>query len=129
MRKILIHLLMFLMLMPGLACGPFMHAGTAHGQTMAMKDCHEMGMEKAQKIPDSGRLFFKYCMKADLHSAHHAGVKAPDLDGKILFDVPAVTINTSFVPLDAQSIRGPPPDWPVFSQIHPSILTTQRLRI
>ncbi len=134
MRKFLISLLMLLMLMPGLACGPFMSTGKAHAaQPMqGMEDCHGMGMDKSQKAPDhEGKVFFKDCMKNDLSGVDHTILKIPDLNGKILFTAwIAIIPDFGFAPPNAQTIRGPPPDWPAFSRTHPSILlTTQRLRI
>ncbi len=132
MRKFLISLLMLLMLMPGLACGPFMNAGKAYAaQSMqGMKDCPGMG--GSQKAPDhEGKVFFKDCMKNDISGVDHTVLKTPDLNGKTLFTAWIATIpDFSFAPPNAQTIRGPPPDWPTFSLTQPSILlTTQRLRI
>ena len=134
MRKFLILLLMLLMLMPGLACGPFMNAGKAQAaqQMQGMEDCHGVGVDKSPKTPDhEGKVFFKDCMKNDLSGVDHTVLKTPDLGGKALFTAwVAITPEFGFTPPNAQAIRGPPPDWPVFSQTQPSILlTTQRLRI
>ncbi len=132
MRKSLISLLMLLMLMPGLACGPFMDAGKAHAaQPMqGMENCP--GMDGSQKTPDhEGKVFFKDCMKNDLSGVDHTVLKTPDLGDKVLVAIETATIpDFGFAPPNAQTIRGPPPDWPAFSQIQPSILlTTRRLRI
>lgn len=132
MRKLLIHLLMLVMLTPGLVCGPFMGMDKAQAaQSMqGMEDCPGMGLADQEQAPDSDHVFFKDCSKTDLFSACHAALEKPDLDGKVFFVawadiVPAYV----FTPADFHAIRGPPPDWPDFSQTQPSILlTTQRFR-
>lgn len=136
MKKLLVHLLMLTMLMPGLTCGPFMAAGKAHAATVqmpGMPDCHGMAMGKeanSKKSADgSGTMLFKDCTKVDLFSADHAVLKKPDT-GKAFFIAWADTApRYAFTPADFHAIRGPPPDWPGFSQTRPSILlTTQRFR-
>lgn len=129
MRKLLIHLLMLVMLTPGLVCGPFM--GMDKAQAMqGMEDCPGMGLADQEQAPDSDHIFFKDCSKTDLFSAGHASLEKPDLGGKVFFMawadiVPAYV----FSPADFHTIRGPPPEWPDLSQTQPSILlTTQRFR-
>lgn len=133
MRKFLTTLLMLLMLVPGLACGPFMHAGKAQAASpmQGMGNCHGMGMDASKKAPGyEGRFFFKDCMKADLSGVDHVDFKAPDLSGKAPFIAwVAVIPDNSFRLAGIQFIRGPPPDWPDHSQTQPSLLlTTQRFR-
>lgn len=136
MRKFFIHLLMLLMLTPGLVCGPFMAAGKGQAAVMQMPDmpdCHGMAMVKdvdSKKSPDEhGTMLFKDCAKVDLFSADHTVLKKPDM-GKMFFiawaDMPS---QPYFTPANFHAIRGPPPDWPDISQTKPSIiLTTQRFR-
>jgi hypothetical protein len=130
MRKFLLGFLMFVMLTPGLACGPFMGMGKAQAfPMMDMPDCKGMGMDGSKEKSDD-HVFFKDCSKTDLSGAGHASLKAPDLDGKIfLIGWAATTPEYSFTPSAGNAIRGPPPDWPEVSQTQPSILlTTQRFR-
>jgi len=136
MKKLIYSLLALVMLTPGLACGPFMTATQALAAQPAvmadMPDCKGMmGMETPKKETDDEHVFFKDCSKADLFSADHAPIKAPDLDGKVIFPLSIDTVSfLIFNPANTQSIRGPPPDWPDISQTQPSILlTTQRLRV
>ncbi|PZP56512.1 MAG: hypothetical protein DI586_03445 [Micavibrio aeruginosavorus] len=136
MKKFIHSFLALVMLTPGLACGPFMAATQAlAAQPAAMADMPDckgmMGMEAPKKETDDEHVFFKDCSKADLFSADHAPIKAPDFDGKVIFQVWASTVSfLIFNPDNTQSIRGPPPDWPDVSQTQPSILlTTQRLRV
>ncbi len=134
MKKIFTYFLMFLILMPGVACGPFMNAGKAHAaQPMqGMADCHGADKIKLPRTPDDGgHVFFKDCMKNDLSGVDHTILKAPDISGKTILAM-TVPVITAFncTPASTRTIRGPPPDWPVFSQTQPSLLlTTQRLRI
>ena len=136
MKRLLVHLLMLVMLMPGLACGPFMSAGKAHAAMAHVKDmpgCHGMKMDQnagGKKTPDhNGLMLFKDCAKADLYGADHASLEKPDA-GKVFYVawtdiVPAHT----FTPADFQVIRGPPPDSSSLPQTRPSILLiTQRFR-
>lgn len=139
MRTFLIHLLMLLMLTPGLVCGPFMAAGEAQAavtQMPDMPDCHgmEMGNKETGNKKSSGghygTMLFKDCAKVDLYSADHIGLKKPDM-GKSLFtawaDAPA---QPAFVPAASHAIRGPPFDArPIHINNHDLYLTTQRLRI
>jgi hypothetical protein len=129
MRKILIHFLMFVMLVPGLACGPFMGA-KAHAAMGSMPNCH-MTMGAAGKISGEGRFFFKDCLKIDLKAPGHTDAKTPDVKiTKVFYDLPVTAVSVQTIFADAQTIRGPPPDWPAFSQTQPSILrTSQRLRL
>ncbi len=134
MRKFLTHLLILIMLAPGLACGPFMGMNKAQAaQTMqGMEDCPGMdNMGGAQKAPkDNNPTFFKDCLHVDLQTAdHHADLKTPN-NGKVFFMAWADIVPTYvYTPADFHAIRAPPPDWPNLSEIQPSILlTTQRFR-
>ena len=135
MKRLLIHMLMFMMLMPSLACGPFMSVDKAHATQMksTMPDCAEMGMEKEKKQTSSDTLMlFKDCLHVDLQGTDNpVNLKSPSLsDNFPLFVVADVVLPDSFLPINANVIRGPPPDWPDISQTRPSILlTTQRLRV
>lgn len=136
MRKLLIHLLMFAVLMPGLACGPFMSAGKAHAAAVQMEDmpdCHDAGRDNEagskKALNSDGLMLFKDCSKADLYSADHVSLKKPDTV-KVFFvawaDLVPVPV---FIPAGFHDVRGPPPDWPGISQTRPSILlTSQRFR-
>lgn len=135
MRKLLIHLLMFVMLMPGLACGPFMTSGKAHAaavQMQGMPDCHDMDKSTSSKKTSDGDnlMLFKDCSKADLYGAGHVSLKKPDT-AKVFFVAWAdIVPDPIFTPADFHDVRGPPPDWPGFSQIQPPILlTAQRFRV
>ena len=136
MRRLLVHLLMFVMLTPGLVCGPFMGTGKAHaatGQMKSMPGCHGMAMNddtggKSLSGHD-GTMLFKDCAKIDLYGADHAVLKKPDT-GKVLFvSLAGVAPVYVFTPADFHAQRGPPPDWHDLSQTRPSILLiTQRFR-
>lgn len=130
MKKFLLGFLMFMMLTPGLACGPFMGMGRAQAAPMTdMPDCKGMDMDSSEKS-GGDRVFFKDCSKTDLFSADLASLQKPDIDGKVFFTVLAEAAPVYiFNPADTRSIRGPPPGWPDVSQTQPSILlTTQRFR-
>lgn len=136
MRKFLIHLLMLVMLMPGLACGPFMSASKAHAATVQMKGmthCHDTGLDKdsgSKKISDNDSLMlFKDCSKADLYGADHVSLKKPDTAKMLFVAWSDIVLSPVFTPADFNDVRAPPPDWPDISQTRPSILlTAQRFR-
>jgi hypothetical protein len=131
MKRFFLSFLMFVMLMPGMACGPFI-AGKAQAsmsQTpMHMKGCPGIGMGATGKkaLNGDGPTFFKDCAHADLQKVDgHASLKKPVFPlgwvGTIQHD--------DFRPRNLNAIRGPPPDWAAFSQTQPSVLlTTQRFR-
>ena len=123
---------MLLMLMPGLACGPFMHASTAHAAPLmqGMENCHGMGMDgAAPKSNIGGRFLFKDCLHVDLHGASCASLPAPDLYGKAVFTAwTAMFPERGYLPPAYRAVRGPP-DPPGLPRPHISILTTQRLLI
>lgn len=133
MRKLLIHLLMLVMLTPGLACGPVLGMAKAQATQIAMPDmpdCKGMGMVDQKKAPDGDHIFFKDCSKTDLFSADHASLEKPDLGSKVFFVAWVAAVpEYSFTPAETNAVRGPPPDWPGLSETQPSILlTTQRFR-
>lgn len=132
MRKCFLTFLMFLMVAPGLACGPFMaaHKAEAAQPAASMADCHDMDMTSYQQDSDKV-MFFKDCLNVDLQSAgFHADVTGPDTFGKVFFVSWADTVPAAeILPGSADAIRGPPPDWPAFSLTRPAtLLTTQRFR-
>lgn len=135
MRKFLVHLLMLVMLMPGLTCGPFMAAGKAHASVSRMKampDCPGMtarAQDDGKAAGKNGLMMFKDCARVHLYGTNHAVLKKPYM-GKVFFIAWADTVpRYVFTPADSNAIRGPPPDWPDFSGAKPSIiLTTQRFR-
>jgi len=155
MRKILLSFLMLIMLTPSLACAmpvcaapaaaaqaqcAAKHKGMAHNinagedhsgmnhNAHAGKD-HHAG--KQEKQSSSGMLM-KDCMGVELQKADNSpSIHKPDLSKDapaiLAFNVQPVSVWTLD---DVRGIRGPPPDWPSYSQTQPSIiLTTQRLRI
>lgn len=132
MKKFLIHLLMLIMLTPGLACGPFMGMDKAQAaQPMqSMEDCHGTEMTSQEQSPDGDHMFFKDCSKTDLFNASHIVLEQPNLDSNDFFIAWANIVPAYiFSPANFQAIRGPPPEWPDLSQALPSILlTTQRFR-
>ena len=126
---------MLLMIMPGLACGPFMGASKAQAAQVVsmqgMPGCEGMGMAGQERASDGSHAFFKDCAKVDLSGTGHVLLQAPDEGGKIFFAAWAQieTPDYRFTPADSHAIRGPPPDWPRPSQTQPSLLlTTQRFR-
>lgn len=137
MRRFLVHLLMLAVFLPGLTCGPFMAAGTAHAtasqQMKNMPDCPGMAMGKeasSKKSADgNSTMLFKDCAKVDLYSADHAVLKKPDTGKAFFISWANIAPRPAFTPADFHAIRGPPPDWPEFSSTGPSIiLITQRFR-
>ncbi|MBI2234451.1 MAG: hypothetical protein HYU57_05620 [Micavibrio aeruginosavorus] len=132
MRKCFLTLLMFLMVAPGLACGPFMPAHKAQAAAPTT-GCHEMAEKNVKPLHDntSGPTFFKDCQHVDLQNADfHADLKKPDDAGKT-FTVSwaAILPPAANMPVTGDAIRGPPPDRIAFSLTRPDILlTTQRFR-
>lgn len=140
MRRILIHLLMLVMLTPGLLCGPFMAAGKAHAavenQMKAAPDCcPDMaaghGAHGKQSAGSHGTMLFKDCAKVDLYSADHIILKKPDLKiSKVSYDYTGIVTAYSLELTGSIQIRGPPFDAsPSYIDNHNLYLTTQRLRI
>ena len=136
MNRFLLSFLMFVMLMPGLACGPFMASKAQASMSqmpLNMKDCPGIGTEAAGKKPLNGDVptFFKDCARADLQKVDgHASLKKPVFSSAAF---PLAWVDTiqhdGFLPRNLNAIRGPPPDLPAFSQTQPSVLlTTQRFR-
>lgn len=71
-------------------------------------------------------------MGVEFQAADNApSIQKPDLSKDLSFVVPPAIMQVSvWTPSDTSGIRGPPYDWPSYSQAQPSILlTTQRLRI
>ena len=66
MKKFLLGFLMFVMLTPGLVCGPFMGMGKAEAaqSLQGMENCE--GMDSQKKASEGGHVFFKDCSKTDL---------------------------------------------------------------
>ena len=135
MKRFLVHLLMLLMLTPGLACGPFMAAGKAHAAATKMSDmpdCHGMatGNSTEKKSLDHGAMMFKDCAKVDLLNGDHVVLKKPDT-GKTFFMTWAGAVSAYiFTPAAFHTKRGPPFDSsPPHLNNHNLYLTTQRLRI
>jgi hypothetical protein len=136
MKRFLLSFLMFVMLMPGLACAPFL-AGKAQASMsqmpMHMKGCPGMGTGAAGKnaLNGDGPTFFKDCAHADLQKVDdHASLKKPVFSSDVF---PLAWVDTiqhdGFLPRNLNAIRGPPPDRPAFSQTQRSVLlTTQRFR-
>lgn len=130
MKRFFLTFLMFVMLMPGLACGPFMGAAKAEAaQVMTgMPDCEDMGSpQKTSNINQHG--FFKDCAKVDLYGADHSSLQQPDIEGKIVFAAWDDSVSGEIPrPANVRIIRGPP-EWLDSSQTKPPILlTTGRFR-
>jgi hypothetical protein len=136
MKKFLLSFLMFVMLMPGLACGPFV-AGKGQASLsqmpMQMKCCPGIGTGAAGKkaLNGDGPTFFKDCAHAELQKVDgHASLKKPVFSSDVfpLAWVDAIQ-HEGFLPRNLNAIRGPPPDWTAFPQTQPSVLLiTQRIR-
>ncbi|MFA7275550.1 MAG: hypothetical protein WC043_01970 [Pseudobdellovibrionaceae bacterium] len=106
----------------------------------AQPPCHQMNHDSGQEEANQGGsdrkhhvMFLKDCAGIDLQSVSHGpDISGPDVSsGKALhLDGVALLPVSDFSPLAVNAIRGPPPQWQLFSPFHPSIiLTTQRLRI
>lgn len=133
MRKCFLTFLMFLMVAPGLACGPFMGAHKAEAAPPQATGCHEMAGQSAKPSHDniSGPTFFKDCQHVDLQSADfHADLKKTDDAGKtFIVSWAAILPPAANMPVTGAAIRGPPPDQTAFFPIRSDILlTTQRFR-
>lgn len=136
MKQVFLGFLMLLMLTPSMVCAMPICAQPARAvklMTMSEMPCHDMDHhgDKAEKKSNSSMLM-KDCMGLELQVADNGPViHKPDLSKDVpvilAFNVQPVSVWTSG---NVSSIRGPPPDWPSYSQTKPSIiLTTQRLRI
>lgn len=136
MRKFLAAILMLVMLTPSLACAMPVCADKAQAAAMEQPCAehhtgHDTDSGKDSSSSSQGVNFLIDCMGVDLQTADGVAVQKPDIQAGPVFaalamnDVPVVP-----VPAEHSEIRGPPPDWPLFSQAQPSILlTTQRFRI
>lgn len=131
MKKLLFHLLMLAVIMPGFTCGPFMMSGKAHAAASFEKErpcCPEMAMSK-KPANNHGTMLFKDCAKVDLFGADHVAVKKADPGKTLLVAWADTTAHKLFTPAGMDTIRGPPPDNPGSLETKPSIfLTTLRLR-
>jgi len=136
MKRFLLSFLMFVMLLPGLACGPFMASKAQASMSqmpLNMKDCPGIGTGAAGKkaLNGDGPTFFKDCAHADLQKVDgHASLKKPVFSSDVF---PLAWVDTiqhdGFLPRNLKAIRGPPPDRPTFFLTQPSVLlTTQRFR-
>lgn len=129
MNRFLTHLLMLVMLMPGLACGPFMSVSKAQAEEMQveMPDCHGT----AASHTNDGPMLFRDCAHADLQKTDHSnGLKKPDLSNGLFIHAFAVSAtHNTFLPQDQSAIRGPPLDRIGLPRAPVSVLvTTQRFR-
>ncbi|QQG35240.1 MAG: hypothetical protein HYS17_06640 [Micavibrio aeruginosavorus] len=135
MRKLLAHFLILVMLMPGLACGPFM--GTVDAKTKAehaampeMEGCDGMEADNRKKDALDEHVFFKDCSKTDLFSADQPSFEKQDIGGKIPFTMRAAAQDYSPALAVQDIIRGPPPERSGLARTHPPVLLiTQRLRV
>ena len=134
MKRFICHLLILLMLMPGLACGQWMcmkKAQAAEPQTHQAASqempCHKTKAD-SQSDGNANLMFMKDCAKSDLFKSDtQTSVKKPDM-GKTFFfalaDAPA--LRPALAASD-YTIRGPPLDWPDVTQTDtPIILKTLR---
>lgn len=128
MRSFLLGLLMLVMFTPLLVCAmPLCNAAAS-----AKSPVHCAGHMAAQDKKTPGKLtFMSDCMGVDIQKADTAGLEKPDLKSEPVFYAVADILAPSTVfYYAANTIRGPPHDWPALSQTQPAILlTTQRLRI
>ena len=120
MRKILLCFLMLVMFTPALVCTCKHEAqAAAHGAGHHHDGGHP-DKDKIQNCADS----------APQIQTQVVSVQVPDL--KKYFSLVWTDEKSLWSPVLAgdNTIRGPPPDWPEFSQTHPPILlTTQRFRV
>lgn len=134
MKRLACHLLILLMLVPGLACGQWMCAKKAqaaepqaHHAASQEMPCHKATAD-AQDDGNANLMFMKDCAKSDLFKSDtQTSVKNPDIGKTFVFalaDAPA--LRPALVAAN-YTIRGPPPDWPDVTQTDiPVILKTLR---
>lgn len=126
MRQSLISLLMFVMFMPSLACGNLMFAKKA--QAAQETPCHG-NVQKSNA--DEATMLFKDCARIDLSHADHGNtIQKPEIQiDKVFYALIDLSANSSFTPVRANQIRGPPIIAAASETYPPLYLTTQRLRI
>lgn len=134
MRRFLTLMLVLLMLTPSLACAMPTCAPKAKESAAALPCAehhpgHGTGSKKEGGKGNVNLLID--CMGVDMQKADTASLDKPDIKKDLVIYALVADVSASrFSPADVGTIRGPPPDWPAFSQTQPSILlTTQRLRI
>jgi hypothetical protein len=134
-RKFLYSLLIILMLTPSLACAMPTCGPKAKESAAAALPCaeHHSGHDTgSKKEGGKGKVNLLIdCMGVDMQKADTASLDKPDIKKDLVIYALVADVSASrFSAADVGTIRGPPPDWPAFSQTQPSILlTTQRLRI
>lgn len=131
MRKFLVAVLMLVMLTPSLACA--MPVCVEEPQAAAFEQpCteHSGNQGTGKKDSDGKVTLMKDCMGVDLQVADgSASIKAPDFKKDISFDISFVTYPVTSWTVAVIGNRGPPPNWPKYSETYPSIiLTTLRFR-
>lgn len=132
MRKFLFSFLIFLILTPSLACAMPVCAPEKQQQIIHEHCTDGFVSYQAREKTQNGKVkFLLDCMGVDMQKADTASIDKPDLKTDFVVYVLATDIVTSQIThTDADSIRGPPPDWPSAPETQPSlILTTQRFRI
>lgn len=131
MRKMLLSFLMLIMLTPSLACA--MPICVEEPQAAAVEEpcAGHSGHQDTDKKEPAGKIaLMKDCMGVDLQVADEgASIKAPDFKKDLPFDIGFITHPVANQPVTVIGNRGPPPNWPEYSQARPSIiLTTLRFR-
>lgn len=133
MKKFLLSFLMLVMLTPSLACAMPVCADPVKAAAAEQPCADHMDHHEGKEQKSSGKVaLMKDCTGVELQVADNApSLQKPDLHKDFSFNLPADVQTVSVWTLsDTTGIRGPPPDWPAYSQVQPSILlTTQRLRI
>ena len=124
MKKLILSLLVFAMMLPGLACAEILH------HAPAKQSCH--GMKQAPASSPSGVMLFKDCAKSDLQKTSSVPVLKKPVFEKDYFSVPIVL--GSLVSSDGHPssfhATGPPFVRLTSDITHPPILlTSPRLRI
>jgi hypothetical protein len=127
MRKLALILCMFLTFMPGMTLAACLHdEGVPANEPVHVHQHDSKAHNHSPAHPE------QHCSQGDLqYVTGGVALKEPTLSGKIFY----VTVfdeghSHGFQLARAQTIRGPPPDWPGVKQASASILiTTARLRI
>lgn len=134
MRQIILTLLMFVMLMPSLACAMPACVESAGKTTQeAQAPCVEHHAAAAPDAQEDKKVkFLLDCMGVDLQKEDASRIDKPALKAdKVGYGVGDL-VPAALLPLGLVSvIRGPPPpEWVALSQTYPPLfLTTLRIRI
>lgn len=132
MKQLWLAFLMLVMLTPSLVCAMPVCTNEVLAAKAEVPCADHAGHHGDKKEGKSNKLtFMSDCAGVDMQKADTAAFEKPDLkSAPFLFVLVDDLSRDNLVHADAGNIRGPPPDWPRYSQTQPSILlTTQRLRI